>query len=88
MNLPKGPRTAFTHSKPMPIRTRRMVQIARLVNGLSVPDALQQLRFCNKFSNTYCFFAYKNCRVNLSITNNPKGGLFRPFRRAFTCCTI
>ena len=48
MNLPKGPRTAFTHSKPMPIRTRRMVQIARLVNGLSVPDALQQLRFCNK----------------------------------------
>lgn len=25
-----------------------MVQIARLVNGLPVPDALQQLRFCNK----------------------------------------
>ena len=32
----------------MPIRTRRMVQIARLVNGLPVNDALQQLRFCNK----------------------------------------
>ena len=32
----------------MPIRTRRMVQISRLVNGLPVPDALQQLRFCNK----------------------------------------
>ena len=32
----------------MPIRTRRMVQIARLVNGLPVTDALQQLRFCNK----------------------------------------
>ena len=26
-------------------------------------------------------------RVNLAITNNPKGGLFRPFRRAFTWCT-
>ena len=32
----------------MPIRTRRMVQIAHLVNGLPVPDALPQLRFCNK----------------------------------------
>lgn len=32
----------------MPIRTRRMVQISRLIIGLSVPDALQQLRFCNK----------------------------------------
>lgn len=48
MNLPKGPRTAFTHSKPMPIRTRRMVQITNLVNGMTVSDALQQLRFCNK----------------------------------------
>ena len=27
-------------------------------------------------------------RVNLAITNNPKGGLFRAFRRAFTCCTM
>ena len=25
-----------------------------------------------------------NPRVNLAITNNPKGGLLRPFRRAFT----
>ena len=25
-----------------------MVPIARLVNGMAVPDALQQLRFCNK----------------------------------------
>lgn len=48
MNIQKGPRTAFTHSKPMPIRTRRMVQITHLVNGLPVSDALQQLRFCNK----------------------------------------
>lgn len=32
----------------MPIRTRRMVQIARLVNGMPVVDALQQLRFCKK----------------------------------------
>lgn len=48
MNLNKGPRSASTKSRPMPIRTRRMVQIARLVNGLPVPDALQQLRFCNK----------------------------------------
>ena len=48
MQLNKGPRRAFTKSKPMPIRTRRMVQISRLVNGLPVPDALQQLRFCNK----------------------------------------
>ena len=39
---------AFTKSRPMPIRTRRMVQIARLVNGMPVTDALQQLRFCKK----------------------------------------
>lgn len=48
MNLNKGPRSAFTKSKPMPIRTKKMVQIAHLVNGLPVPDALQQLRFCNR----------------------------------------
>ena len=46
--LNNGPRMAFTKSRPMPIRTRRMVQIARLVNGMPVTDALQQLRFCNK----------------------------------------
>ena len=46
--MSKGPKRAFTKSRPMPIRTRRMVQIAHLVNGLPVPDALQQLRFCNK----------------------------------------
>lgn len=48
MNLNKGPRSAFTKSKPVPIRTKKMVQIARLVNGMPVPDALQQLRFCNR----------------------------------------
>ena len=48
MQPSKEPRKAFTKSRPMPIRTRRMVQISRLVNGLPVPDALQQLRFCNK----------------------------------------
>lgn len=29
-----------------------------------------------------------NIRVNLAISNYPKGGLFSPFRRAFTRCTI
>ena len=46
----------------------------------------------NCSSGWYLFCTMSLCclfslRVNLTITNNPKGGLFRPFWRPFTWCT-